>query len=232
MEDGERQTHDDSADVEELHRRIAELEATVEVLSSPVPGYTRWVPTKSYIGDSERKNDFNKTEVINTPDVITVDGFTYIRATDNLNGRNYYDGMDWLKNGMKEKTVVDFVGGDLSVESSRVTCDAIYYDADGVEPIYGEYTVTSGPADGSYLILEKEKVYVIGKICPEVTEKFGHRPYFGGFLELPFTFYADWFFNDMICRSDLMHDLFYVMETLTGITHTHYVTRGWNLGED
>lgn len=156
-------------------------------------------------------------------DVIVIDGTTYIRATYNKNGRNFYDGMDWLKNGMKEKTVVDLLGGDIFSESARITCDAIYYDADGVEPIYGEYTVTSGPAHGEYLILENEKVYVIGKICPEVTEKFGHRCQYGGFLEVPFTYYAEWFFGDMINRSDLMHDLFYVMETLTGITHTHYI---------
>lgn len=156
-------------------------------------------------------------------DIVVIDGITYVRATYNKNGRNFYDGMDWLKNGMKEKTVVDLVGGDTFVESSRITCDAIYYDADGVEPIYGEYTVTSGPAHGDYLILENAKVYVIGKICPEVTEKFGHQRQYGGVLELPFTFYADWFFDDRICRSDLMHDLFYVMEALTGITHTHYI---------
>lgn len=156
-------------------------------------------------------------------DVVVIDGITYIRATYNKNGRNFYDGMDWLKNGMKEKTVVNFEGLDGLVISSQVTCDAIYYDADGVEPIYGEYTVTAGPSHGGYLILDKVKVYVIGKICPEVTEKFRHRPMYGGFLELPFTYYADWFFDDMICRSDLMHDLFYAMETLTGIPHSHYI---------
>jgi len=167
--------------------------------------------------------NFRLGEAPEIKDTIIVDGVTYIRATWNKNGRNYYDGMDWLKNGMKEKTVVNFEGNNSLSHSTQITCDAIYYDADGVEPIYGEYTVTSGPAHGNYLIVENEKVYVIGKICPEVNDKFGHQRAYGGILEVPFTYYADWFFGDRICRSDLMHDLFYVMEDLTGITHTHYI---------
>lgn len=160
-------------------------------------------------------------------DVIQVEGVTYIKAIQNQHGRVYYDGMDWLKNGMKEKTFLEFNCNEYDDFNVRITCDAIYYDGDGVEPIYGEYTMNAGPNYADYLVVDNLKLYVIGKICPEVSTKFGHRyNYLEGRLEVPFTYHSDWLLEESyVGRTDMQHDLFILMEEFTGITHCHYVRR-------
>ena len=160
-------------------------------------------------------------------DTIEVDGATYVKVIQGEHGRIYYDGMDWLKNGMKEKTFLEFYYHGFGGATVKITCDAIYYDSDGVEPVYGEYTMTAGAPNGDYLIVDKQKLYVIGKICPEVSKKFGHRYEIGvGALEAPFTYFADWLLEqEYVWRTDMMHDMFFIMEAFTGITHSHYVRR-------